>query len=504
MRQEICAEAQDPFQTVRETPTSSNRRLAKRIVALAVASFAVWFIATIWSVVRAPVVLQSSPLVINDVSQLNPIRVDQVITPTTTTEIADAVRRHTGPISIGGARHSMGGQIATDGALFIDMRRFARIVNFSPADKTITVQAGTRWRQILEHIDSANLAVKIMQSYANFTVGGSLSVNAHGRYIGLGPIILSVKSIKVVLADGTIVDASPAHNADIFNGVIGGYGGLGVIVEATLELTDNVKVKRHAQMVPVAEYKRYFFDHIRGDSQAVFHNGDLYPPDYTMVQAITYSTTSDPLTVPDRLIATGQSYRRERFGFWVVSEWPFGKSLRRRLFDPAYFNDESVIWRNFEASRDTDELEPASRETSTYVLEEYFVPVDRFDDFLPKMRAILRRHDVNVINVSIRHARQDPGSLLAWARTEVFAFVIYYKQETSESARSQVGVWTRELIDAALDVGGSYYLPYQLHATEEQFLRAYPRASEFLALKQRLDPTNKFRSKLLDKYLHPK
>jgi hypothetical protein len=48
--------------------------------------------------------------------------------------------------------------------------------------------------------------------------------------------------------------------------------------------------------------------------------------------------------------------------------WPFGKSFRRRLFDPAYFDDASVTWRNYEASRDTAELEPASREASTYVL----------------------------------------------------------------------------------------------------------------------------------------
>jgi hypothetical protein len=120
------------------------------------------------------------------------------------------------------------------------------------------------------------------------------------------------------------------------------------------------------------------------------------------------------------------------------------------------------------------------------------------------MREILRRHDVNVVYVSIRNAKQDPGSLLAWARTEVFAFVVYYKQGTSNSAKEQVGVWTRELTDVALDLGGSYYLPYQLHATEEQFLRAYPRAGEFVALKQRLDPTNKFRNQLLDKYLYPR
>ena len=82
----------------------------------------------------------------------------------------------------------------------------------------------------------------------------------------------------------------------------------------------------------------------------------------------------------------------------------------------------------------------------------------------------------------------------------MFAFVVYYKQGTDTASQREVGVWTRELIDAALDLGGSYYLPYQLHATEAQFLRAYPRAPEFFALKARVDPTNKFRNLLWDKY----
>jgi FAD/FMN-containing dehydrogenase len=454
-----------------------------------------------WSVMRAPVVKQESPLVINDVTQLNRIQVNEVITPTTTAEIVEAVKKHAGPIAIGGARHSMGGQIATAGALFIDMRQFNRILNFSPGDKTITVQAGTRWRQIQEQIDPANLSIKIMQSYANFTVGGSLSVNAHGRYVGQGPIIMSVKSLKVVLADGSIVEASATENSDVFNGVIGGYGGLGVIVEATLQLTDNLTIKRHTQTMPLAAYKQFFFDQIRTDSNAVFHNGNIYPPDYTTVTSVTYSVTKEPLTDLDRLSPSGQSYRLDRFGWWIVSEWPFGKSIRRRFFDRAYFGGERVTLRNNEASYDAAELEPASRDSSTYVLEEYFVPVDRFDEFVVRMREILRRHNPNVINISIRHSLQDPGSLLAWARTEVFAFVIYYKQGTSDAERNEVGNWTRELIDAALAVDGSYYLPYQLHATPEQFRRAYPRAAEFLILKRRLDPTNKFRNELIDKYL---
>ncbi|PIT40277.1 hypothetical protein [Snodgrassella alvi] len=97
----------------------------------------------------------------------------------------------------------------------------------------------------------------------------------------------------------------------------------------------------------------------------------------------------------------------------------------------------------------------------------------RFDDFYPEIVAILKKHKVNVINISIRHAYQDSGSLLAWAKSEVFAFVIYYQQNAHENSKKQVGIWTRELIDAVLANDSSYYLPYQLHATSEQFRRAY-------------------------------
>lgn len=492
------------------TPTRARRLLnrAKRAVKLAVivlVSIGLLTLgASLLGLATTPVERPAPPAVVDDVTRLNPVPVVRILTPTTTEEIVQAVRDHPGPIAIGGGRYSMGGQTAVPGGLHIDMRRFNRILEFVPERKTITVQAGTRWRQIQERIDSAGLAVKIMQSYANFTVGGSLSVNVHGRYVGLGPLILSVRSIRLVLSDGTLVTASPSENAEIFYGAIGGYGGLGVITEATLDLAENVRVKRSDETMPVGAYHRYFLDRVRESPAAVFHNADIYPPDYSTVHAVTFSATEDPVTVPERLIPADRSYRLHRFVYWVISEWPFGKDIRRRIVDPLLYRGAPVVWRNYEASYDVAELEPSSRDRSTYVLQEYFVPVERFDEFVPRMGAVLRKGRVNVINISIRHARPDPGSLLAWARTEVFAFVIYYKQDTDLAAREAVGNWTRELIDTVLAVGGTYYLPYQPHATEQQFLRAYPRAPEFFALKQRLDPTNKFRNALWDRYYLPR
>jgi hypothetical protein len=164
------------------------------------------------------------------------------------------------------------------------------------------------------------------------------------------------------------------------------------------------------------------------------------------------------------------------------------------------FRGHPVTWRNYEASYDVSELEPSSRARTTYVLQEYFVPEDSLPAFVPRMREILRRHHVNAVNVSIRHANADPGTDLAWARTEVFAFVLYYRQGTDARSRVEVGRWTRELIEAAIQSGGRYYLPYQPVATRDQFARAYPGATDLFAVKRRVDPTNKFTNTLWDIY----
>ncbi len=478
-------------------------RVARALLLALGAVLAVTLVASVWGILAVEPVHPPAPAVVNDVTQLNPIRVARVATPRSTAEVVEAVRSTTGPISIGGGRFSMGGQTAAEGALQLDMRQMDRILALDTAARTITVQAGIRWRAIQEAIDPAGLSVKIMQTYANFTVGGSLSVNAHGRYVGQGPLILSVRGIRVVLADGTEVAASPTERSDVFYGVIGGYGGIGVITEVSLDLAENVRVKRTDRRMPLAEYREWFLRHVRDSADVIFHNADIYPDEYDRVNAVSYTRTDDPVTVPDRLIPRDRSYRVNRAGYWAVSELWGGKEIREHVIDPLLFRGEPVTWRNYEASYDVAELEPSSREDATYVLQEYFVPIAQLETFVARMGAILRAHKVNAINVSIRHARQDPGSLLAWARTEVFAFVLYYKQGTKETDRAEVGRWTRELIDAAIDEGGAYYLPYQVHATEAQFLAAYPRAPEYLALKRRLDPTYRLRNTLWDAYVLP-
>jgi FAD/FMN-containing dehydrogenase len=441
-----------------------------------------------------------SSVAINEVTGLYPVTMRRVVTPRSVEEIAQAVTASRGPISIGGGRYSMGGQTATPDGLQLDLREFHGVVSLDTAARTVTVHSGTRWREVQEAIDPAGLAVKIMQTYNTFTVGGALSVNAHGRYIGQGPLIRSVRALTLVLADGRVVRTSATEHPELFYGAVGGYGALGVIADVTLDLAENVRVERVDRTLPLTDYLAFFRREIQPDSGVIFHNADIYPPAYETVHAVSYERTTKPVTVAERIQPPDQASWTHRWAYAIISSGRLGSWIRQHIIDPFIFRGNPVTWRNYEASYDVSELEPASRTRATYVLQEYFVPADSLPVFVPRMGRILRAHHVNVVNVSIRHALPDAGTYLAWAPNEVFAYVLYYKQGTDPEARREVGRWTRELVETAIQSGGRYYLPYQPHPTRDQFRRAYPRSAELFAVKRQVDPAGRFTNTLWDLY----
>jgi FAD/FMN-containing dehydrogenase len=443
---------------------------------------------------------ESRRFVVNDVSRLNPVPVARPLRPSSTDEIRAALRAWGGPVSVGGGRFSMGGQIAAPDSMHLDMRGMNRVVSHDPKKRVVRVQAGITWRDIQDVIDPDDLSIAIMQSYANFSVGGSISVNCHGRYVNRGPLVNSVRALQMLTADGEVLELGPARDPDLFHAVIGGYGGLGVVTEAELSLDANDRIERIVGSVPLASYPAHFRDSVLTDKRMVMHNADLQPPLFDAPRTVSWIKTEKPVTQPLRLVPRGLNYDLEKNAIWAMTELP-GRSLIRSSVEKKLYGGPAVVWRNHEASLDAASLEPRTRAISTYLLQEYFIPVPNFLPFARAMAGVLRAHRVEALNVSIRHSPPDRRTLMTWAPAEVFSFVLYYKQRNSAEASEAVGVWTRELIDAVLANGGRYYLPYRLDATPGQFRRAYPEAARFAAIKRRVDPTNRFRNLLWDKYL---
>jgi FAD/FMN-containing dehydrogenase len=439
---------------------------------------------------------ENAEQLIRDKAGLTQVEVSAVVRPTSEMEIVEALRNSTGAVSIGGARYSMGGQTAYPGSLHFDMRHFNQVVEFDPAQKQITVQSGITWRDLQHYIDPHDLSVQVMQDFNNFTVGGSLGVNAHGRFVKAGQIINSVVSFRMVLADGQVYEASPQSNNALFYGAIGGYGGLGVISHVTLQLVDNIPLLRSVKNLEFHEFTRYFVNNVLNDPEVELHHAVLYPPSYEALASIAWRRTDLALTEQRRLHPPTENPILKTVAVDLLSGSNLLKRLRKNLFDPYINSKQAVVWRNWETSYDVNDFGFLSTENEALALRMYTVPLSELEIFVLKMRDIFIRHEASVLNISIRYIPRDPGSILAWAREDSFSFTIVYHQKKTDEALEATRLWSRELIQAAIDSHGSYYLPFQIHETTGQFAAAYPNAGAFFRLKQQADPKNRFRNML--------
>ena len=94
----------------------------------------------------------------------------------------------------------------------------------------------------------------------------------------------------------------------------------------------------------------------------------------------------------------------------------------------------------------------------------------------------------------------DPVSVLAYAPTERIAAVMSFSMPLTREADEKMLRMTEALIERAIGLGGSFYLPYRLHARPDQLERAYPRLDALLDQKRRHDPKLLFRNTLWNHY----
>ena len=146
---------------------------------------------------------------------------------------------------------------------------------------------------------------------------------------------------------------------------------------------------------------------------------------------------------------------------------------------------------DYRSSKDTD------------IIQEYYVPVGNFVPFMDRFREILLAGDMNVLSATVRYVKPNSTPALAYApRTDAFAIIQMSNVGLSPDAQAHAAGVTRQLVDAALEQGGTYYLTYQLYPTPEQLHRAYPNARHAFERKRFYDPGELFSSQFYERYGH--
>jgi FAD/FMN-containing dehydrogenase len=215
---------------------------------------------------------RDDPLLRMDVARLDPAQVARVDDAREIEQLQAVLKdaRERGlEVSISGSRHSQGGHTYRPGGVVLNMRTFNRIRDIDTAGRRITVESGATWDEVQRAIAPRGLAIKVMQSSNIFTVGGTLSANAHGRDVDVMQVVDVVERFGLLLADGSVVEVSRTENPELFSLVIGGYGLYGVILDVTLRVTRDELYEQLAESVDYTEFPAWFARAVQGDSDVV-------------------------------------------------------------------------------------------------------------------------------------------------------------------------------------------------------------------------------------------
>jgi FAD/FMN-containing dehydrogenase len=452
---------------------------------------------------------------INDASRLNKTAIYGVVRITSEGDVRNALqfaRDHGLKVTCAGQQHSMGGQTFTHGGLVLDLRAFNRI-RLDKEHKTVNLQSGARWWQLQQLLDGHGLSVKSMQSINIFSVGGTLSINAHGIDPMPGPIAPTVRSLRVMLSDGSIVHASPAENTELFRHVLGGYGLFGVILDVDLNIVDNEMYVRQTLYMNYTEFPKYYQSKVETDPGIglIFGRLSVSPRSFLRETAIhAYLKTAFDGALPplkpsahntlDRLIINFS--KTGGLGRWT--RWTLEKYVEPRLHDCVTRNqamnqkEACLVSRNEEMYDDMAYLK--NRLPDTDILQEYFIPYNRMPEFVDGLREVVLRNQANLLNVTIRTVHQDTVTSLPYAKKDMFGFVLYFNVSFNDRDNEILQKTTSDLIDVAQRAGGTYYLPYQLFYSGEQLRKCYPEIDDFFAAKRKYDPDGLFSNRFYEKY----
>lgn len=407
-------------------------------------------------------------------------------------------------ITVVGAGKSQGKQFVPDDAnsIVINMKHFNQ-VKVDKKQKTAIVGAGATWGDLQLHANKQKLAVKVMQASNIFSIGGSISTNIHGWH-KTGTLSKTIEWLTIMDPKGNIKKLTPADK--LFGYVIGGYSQFGIILEAKLKLADNELLTQKSKKILPSQYVQYYKNNVRKNKDIRMNLYRLsLDPNNLLREGVVVNYCADAKTktkvTPNlqREAKNGTRFERiminlaRRFNWLRKGYWWYEK---RNLI-----NNAPKLTTNEIMQPSINAMFNNARSESEW-LQEFFIPGKNLDYFLNKLGTLLMNNQVNLLNASVRFVKQDNISKMGYANAgDRFAVVLCFNQGLTPQEIQKTKKWVREAINLSLKQGGTYYLPYQHFATDEQFKQAYPSAAEVYQQKLIQDPKEIFASGFSNQYM---
>ena len=401
--------------------------------------------------------------------------------PRSVEEVAAAVRRSARRgerIKAVGSGHSFSA-IAAPAGRGLRLDRMRRLVEVDHERRTVSAEAGIRLKELVDALAEHRLALPVLGTAAEQTLGGAIATATHGTGIRFGVLPTLVEELELVDGAGDLATCSPGARPELFAAARTSLGALGIVTRARLRLREVFALRALALPATLdgtlAELDRLVAEHR--------HFKLWWWPHTDEVRLWLY----DEVEAPEAIARRPRPLDRERmtagaggFALWASSRLPPSAipPLKRALVP--LFN------RRYERVERADRIFNYPVPMRHLELE-YAVPAGEAAAALEDVRSLVEKSGIVVdFLVEVRFTAADDIWLSpAHGRDTCFLGAFMYRADGWER-------YFRAVEERLIDRGGRPHWG-KLHFRSGDDLRAaYPHWDDFAAVRRRCDPEGLF------------
>jgi L-gulonolactone oxidase len=419
-------------------------------------------------------------------AQCRPSRVERPSSEEEIVSIVKAAGAAREPVKVAGAGHSFTDIACTTGRL-ISLDGYARVLGVDPDARTVTVQAGMRLERLNAELSARGLALENLGDIAYQSVAGAIATATHGTGARVGNLATQVSALRLVTADGSIMECSAEADLEVFRAAQVSLGALGVISTVTLRCVPAFNLHALEEPRRLEEIVEHLDALVDGNDHFEF----FWFPHTDVALAKTNNRTESAAAPRGRLRSWVDDILLENRAFGAVAR--LGRA--RPAWIPPLARLTGRLLSRSELVDRSDRVFASAR-LVRFAEMEYAIPRATVVDAIREVRGFIERRDLRVnFPVEVRFVAPD-DILLSTANSRETACVAVHLFQRMDYEPYFRGV--ERIMDSFQGRPHWGKIHFQ---TAETLGPRYPAWNRFAAVRARLDPEGLFRNAYLDRVL---
>jgi FAD-linked oxidoreductase len=407
-------------------------------------------------------------------------RLRRIAAPSSTREVAQTIREaadeglNVKPV---GSGHSFTAAAVTDGVQ-IRLDHLTRLRSADKASGLVTVEAGMGLWRFNELLAEQGLALTNMGDIQAQTVSGAIGTGTHGTGRASASIAAQVAGLEIVLADGSVVACSATEHPELFQAARIGVGAIGVITALTFRTEPSFLLAAREEPMRFDAVLEAF-DDLQRDNEHFEFFWFPHTNSATVKRNNRTRGPADPLSrgrawIEDEFLANTFFSGICRVGRTAPRAIPSINRLTAKTLSARGYTDRS------------DKVFTSPRRFK-FVEMEYALPREAAVPALREVQRMIKDSGLKIsVPIEVRIAPAD-DLWLSTAHGRDTAYMAFHMFQGTNPAEYFENA---ESIMTAFD-GRPHW--GKLHTRDRAyFAAAYPRFADFLAVREKADPTRVF------------